>query len=259
MEDKETMVTEEVTEQIAENTEHTAEETRQTPEKLFTQEDLDKYAGRRAARAEEKVRREYERMYGPLTDVLRAGTGKDSVEEITDSFRDYYGSRGVTIPQGGGFSARDIQKLASSDAQEIIDGGYEEVVEELGRLEKLGTDRMSERERMVYQSLKDHRGAAERNRELAQIGVPETVYNSPEFRKFASRYHENVPAADVYRDFEKLHDTSKVEPIGSMKNGSHIEEKTFYTPEEVDKLTRKDYENPVIMKRVRESMLRWKK
>ena len=42
-----------------------------------------------------------------------------------------------------------------------------------------------------------------------------------------------------------------------MKNGSTEEAKTFYTPEEADKLTEKDLENPVIFKNVRNSMLKW--
>lgn len=43
-----------------------------------------------------------------------------------------------------------------------------------------------------------------------------------------------------------------------MKNGSHDDVKTYYSPEDVDKLTEKDLDNPVIFQRVRESMKSWK-
>jgi len=45
--------------------------------------------------------------------------------------------------------------------------------------------------------------------------------------------------------------------IGGVDNSSS-QEKDFYTSAEVDKLTSKDYENPKIMERVRNSMLKWK-
>ena len=42
-----------------------------------------------------------------------------------------------------------------------------------------------------------------------------------------------------------------------MKNGNTQEEKTYYSPEDVDKLTEKDLDDPIIFKRVRESMSKW--
>jgi len=45
--------------------------------------------------------------------------------------------------------------------------------------------------------------------------------------------------------------------IGGVDSSSS-QEKDFYSPSEVDKLTSKDYDNPKIMERVRNSMLKWK-
>lgn len=45
--------------------------------------------------------------------------------------------------------------------------------------------------------------------------------------------------------------------IGAV-NRSTGKEKDFYTPDEVDKLTGKDYDDPKLMERVRQSMLKWK-
>ena len=58
-------------------------------------------------------------------------------------------------------------------------------------------------------------------------------------------YTKNMPEPDI-------------EPIGKLNNQKAKEEKTTYTPDEVDRLTAKDYEDPKVMERVRASMLKWK-
>ena len=50
----------------------------------------------------------------------------------------------------------------------------------------------------------------------------------------------------------------RAEPIGSLKNGSHSEGKTYYTPEEVDRLTSRDLDDPTVFRNVRNSMRLWK-
>ena len=85
-----------VTEQVTENVEQTTE---QTP-KTYTQEEVDAIVGKRLARNEAKIRKEYDRKYSGLTDVLKAGTGKESVEEMTDTFTKFYESKGIKIRKG---------------------------------------------------------------------------------------------------------------------------------------------------------------
>ena len=91
MENNENFVTEQVTENVAQTTE-------QTP-KTYTQEEVDAIVGKRVARTEAKIRKENDRRYGGLMEVLKAGTGKESVEEVTDTFQKYYASKGVPMPQ----------------------------------------------------------------------------------------------------------------------------------------------------------------
>ena len=45
---------------------------------------------------------------------------------------------------------------------------------------------------------------------------------------------------------------------GSARSGGMSPEKEYYSPEEVDRLSAKDYENPKVMARVRKSMTRWR-
>lgn len=260
MDTNETVVTENVTENVEQTTEQIAETL-----KTYSQEDVDRLVKEKLdqvlpgkiARSTAKVRREYEQKYGDLENVLRAGTGKNSLEEITESVRGHYQNSGIDIPAKPVFSGRDLETLASADAQEIIDGGYDEVVAEVERLAAIGLDRMNDRERTTFKTLAEYRLNAERMKALAEIGVTEAEYNSPEFKAFAGQFLSNVPITDVYKLYAKTSNPNPAAPIGSMKNGSRDTGKTYYSPEDVDKLMPVDYDDPVIFQRVRESMKQW--
>lgn len=253
MDNNENFVTEEVTENVETPTE-------QTP-KTFTEEEfnakLDDVLGKKLARREAKVRKEYERDYGELMDVLKTATGKESVKEITDLYREHYQNKGVQFAEKPNYSEADVGILANADADEFINAGYEDVVEEVDRLAAIGIAQMNPRERATFERLANYRQEVEQGKALSEIGVEEAEYSSPEFKNFAKQFNATVPITDVYKLYEKAVKASNVEAIGSMKNGGHSEEKTYYSPEDVDKLSPKDYDNPVIFQRVRESMKRW--
>ena len=235
------------------------EQEKETPaEKTFTQSQVDEMMRKRAARTEAKIRKEYDRKYGELESVLKAGTGKQNVEELTGTFRGFYESKGIKMPTQPTFSDRDAEVLARAEADDIINSGFEEVVEEVDRLASIGVERMNTRERALFKTLAEYRKNAERGQELSKIGVKEDVYNSEDFQAFASKFNSNVPITEVFEMYAKQTKNANIEKIGSMKNGNHMEEKAYYTPEEVDRLTEKDYDNPEVMKRVRESMKHWK-
>ena len=265
MENNENFMTEEVIEEVTENVEQPTEQAAEQPEQKFTQADVDRLVKEKLdeimpgkiARTRAKVEKEYDRKYGGLVDMVMAGTGAESIEDATDKVTSFYQSKGVKLPEKPSYTDRDTELLAQADADEIIRSGFEEVVEEVDRLAKVGVANMTPREKLVFKALAEHRQSAEKVRELSGIGVPESVYNSAEFKAFAGQFKESVPMTDVWKQYEKATKTSNVEPIGSMKNGSHGEEKTYYSPEDVDKLKEKDYDNPVIFQRVRESMKRW--
>ena len=69
---------------LVDQTENVEQTTEETPIKTYTQEEVDAIVGKRVARNEAKIRKEYDRKYSGLTDVLKAGTGKESVEEIAN-------------------------------------------------------------------------------------------------------------------------------------------------------------------------------
>ena len=249
IEKNENLVTEEVTEKVEQTTE-------QTP-KMFTQDEVNEIVGKAKARTRAKIEKENQRKYGRLEEVLRAGTGKETVEEMSDTFEQFYEGKGIKMPQKPTYTDSDIAVLARADADDIIRSGYEDVVEEVDRLSAIGYANMDARQKAVFKLLAEHRIGAERGRELSSLGVTENVYNSKEVNDFAAKFNKDTPITEVYKLYAKT-TKPQVEPIGSMKNGSHDDGKTFYTPEEVDKLTPKDYDNPVIFQRVRDSMKLWK-
>lgn len=257
MEDNKNLVTEEVvTEKVEEPTEQTA--------KIFTQEEfnakLDEVLGKKIARKEARIRKEYEKKYGDLENVLKAGTGKDSVEEVTDTLTKFYESKGIKVQQAPNYTDKDIEILARAEANDIISAGYDDVVEEVDRLTELGFENMTARDKAYFKVLAEHRQNTERQNELSKIGVTEDEYNSKEFQDFAKKFNSNTPIADIFDIYNKTKPKKEIKPMGSMTNKATDEGtvKDFYTRDEALKFTKADFDkNPALFKAVQESMLKW--
>ena len=231
------------------------------PEKTFTQSELNEIVKGAKARAKAQVRKEYDRTYGKLTNVLRAGTGKESVEEMTDTFTEFYERKGIKINREPDYSAKDIEVLATAEANEVIRLGYDEVVDEVDRLADLGVDNMTAREKALFKVLAEHRQNTERQNELAKIGVTEEVFNSKEFQDFAKQFNSTTPIADIFNIYNKMQPKKDIKPMGSMKNSNSGDGgvKDFYTPEEARKFTRKELDaNPALFAAIEKSMQKWK-
>ena len=256
MEENKNLVTE-----VTENVEQTTEET----PKMFTQDEVNEMMGKRMARQEAKIRKEYEKKlsdYEELGNVLKAGTGKENVVEMTDTFADFYEKKGIKInrnkPQN--YAPKDLEILAKADAEDIIGLGYEEVVEEVDRLAEIGVANMTAREQAVFQALAKYRNDTERHNELSKIGVTEEVYNSKEFQDFAKMFNSTTPIKDIFAIYNKQQPKKEIKPMGSMTNKASDEGtiKDFYTRDEALKFTKKDFDNnPALFKAVEASMLKW--
>lgn len=243
-----------VAEQVTENAAQPAEQPAAPAPKMYSQEEVDAIVGKRIARKEAKIRKEYDRKYGDLENVLRAGTGKNSVEEMTETFTDFYRGKGVQLPQKPQYSDKDIAVLAKAEAEEIIRGGYDEVVEEVDRLTAIGFEHMTARDKAIFKTLAEHRQNTERGRDLAKIGVTEDVYNSEEFRAFAAKFSPNTPITDVYDIYSKTQPRKQIKPMGSMKHSADNGVKDFYSAEDIAKLTPADLRDPKVWEAVRRSM-----
>lgn len=271
MEFENELVLEEGTENVEEQTtEEVVEEVVTEPAKMYTQEEFDKALNekldtilpKKIARKEAKIRKEYEQKYRPyeeLGNVVTAGTGIEDVTTAKDNLLDFYTKKGINIPQyEPNYSENDMRVLAMSEANEIIDAGFDEVVEEVDRLANIGFENMNPREKLIFTQLAEYRQQESRAKELASMGVSRDVLNSTEFKDFAKQFNDATPITTVYDLYSKATD-NKTPPakIGSLKSGNTQQEKTYYSPEDVDRLTPKDLDNPKIMAAIRESMLRW--
>lgn len=270
-ENNENLVTSEV---VTENTEETVEETleqvetesdeSQEEEKVYTKKDfeerLQKAIDKKMPRLEAKLRKEYEKER-ELADVLRAGTGKENVEEVTGDFRKFYEEKGVPIPNKPTYSDRDIKVLAAAEANEIIGSGFDEVTEELNRLTDLGVKNMSPREKEVYVQLAEYHKTAAQGRELAKLGVTEDIYGSKEFKDFAGQFNKDVPVTKIYEMYNKMQPRKEIKQPGSVKSTTKESGvKDYYSYEEASKFTREELrKNPELFKAVERSMPYWGK
>ena len=249
-----------VTQEVAENVETPTEES----PKIYTEAEfnqrLDETLGKKIARKEGKIRKEFERKYSDLENLLRAGTGKESVEEITESLKEFYQGKGFELPKKDEFSSKDFEVLGRADAEEFIHAGNDEIEEELERLTALGTDKMSEREKALYKTLSEHQSNTQRYRELAELGVSEEVYNSKEFKDFEKKFISDTSISDIYDIYCKTKPKKEIKTLGSMKS-SGLEKgtvKEYYSREEAKQFTVEDFnKNPELYKAVKNSMLKW--
>lgn len=243
-ENVETVATEEIT----------GEQVTEPVEKTFTQSEVNEIVKGAKARAKAQARKEYDRKYGSLTNVLKAGTGKESVEEMTDTFAKFYEGKGIKISREPDYSAKDIEVLAAAEADEVIRMGYDEVVEEVDRLSSLGVDNMTPREKAIFKHLAEHRQSTERQNELSKIGVTEEMVNSKEFKDFAKQFNATTPISDIWNIYTKTLPKKDIKPMGSMKGNTVNEVKDFYSAEEISKLSEDDLRNPDVWNAVRRSM-----
>ena len=176
---------------------------------------------------------------------------------MTDTFKNFYESKGIKIRENPKYSEKDIEVLANAEAKEVISGGEDDVADELKRLTDLGFENMTSRDKAYFKVLMEHRNKTERQKELSKIGVTDDVYNSKEFQDFASKFNSNTPIADIYNIYAKTQPKKEIKPMGSMTNKTSEDGtiKDFYTRDEALKFTKEDFDkSPELFKAVQESM-----
>jgi hypothetical protein len=245
--------------EVTENVEQTTEET----PKMFTQDEVNDIVGKVKARERAKVTKQKDREYGELMETLRAGTKSPnaSVNEMNETLSKFYEGKGIQLRKEPQYSAKDLETLAKAEADEFINAGYEDVVEEVDRLTEIGVDKMSAREKALFTELAKYRATTERNKELSTIGITKEVYESKEFKEFSSQFNSNVPISKVYDLYKQTQPKKEIKTMGSMKNTNSADNgiKEYYSFEEAQKFTKKELdENPALVNAIRKSMQKWK-
>lgn len=227
---------------------------------MFTKEQVDEMIAKKLARKENKIRREYENKYSRLETVLNTGLGTESIEEATEKLSGFYKQKGINIPDSPKYSVREIEVLANAEANDIISGGYDEIVEEVDRLASIGVDNMTDREKQVFSKLASERTKLEEEKTLASIGVGRELIDSKDFKDFADKLNPNLTLKEKYEMYSQFNPKPKGKPIGSMKGNISKDNgvKDFYTYEESLQFTKEDLDrNPELFKALEKSMIKW--
>ena len=267
-ENVETETTEEIQDEVnVEAPEAEVEETEveDTPAKTFTQEQLDAIIADRvrrerntSSRSEANIRREYEDKLADIENIIKAGFGTNNLDEGLTRIIELCKNKGITIPERkSSFSQSDLEVLANHAANEIIADGYDAVDLELKKLANKGVDRMTSREKLIFERLNTTKKVMDIEKELASIGVKPEILQSKEFKDFADKFTgSKFSMKEVYEMYARDNKPKpKAKPIGSMVNNNPGNVKDFISEAEYDKMTDKEIEENMDL--IRKSMQKW--
>lgn len=254
----------ETTENVEETTEETpVEEVVEEPKgKFYTDEELEEMINEkvnkkldgRVARAMRKYEREMAK-YKDTENVLKSQIGGENIDEVNRNLRDLYVKDGVELPEVyQSENERDIQVLATADAQDFIDDGESAMEKEANRLAEIGYDNLSSRDKVVFTILAERLNAINDERELLENGASRELLEDKDFNKFRSNFKEGVSIKEIYELYSEKKQEETINTPGSLSNGSSPIEKTRYTEEEISRLTMEDLNDDKIWEAVRRSM-----
>lgn len=253
-------------------TDTTSQEEEKKEVKNYTAEEIEKMVNDRVndilpkkiEREKRKMEKQYSdklAKYEETDSILKAGLGTKDISESNQRMREFYKEQGIDIPAYSKpkYSEEDEKILGKAEATKIIDLGFEEMQEEANRLATIGVDKMTPREKVMFNTLADELTHQKQVKELAELGVKEEILNNSEFKEFASQFTSKTPIKAIYEMYNVTHQSKpKAEKIGSMKNNISKEEKDFYTPDEVNALTPEEWEKPGVWEKVMASQRKWK-
>lgn len=222
--------------------------------RFYTQEEIDRIVDRRVARKMDKYEKEMS-IYKDTANVVKQAVGGNDINEVNKNLRDFYKNEGYDLPEyQPSYTAREIEVLARDEAEQIIEDGEEAMLEEANRLAKIGYKNLSEREKIVFTTLGDRLTEVNEKRELLKLGAKEDLLKDADFKAFKNKFNPNTPIEEVYSLYKTIQPKKKVETPGSMRGNKDSYEKTYYSDEEIDKLTLEDLDKPGVWEAVRKSM-----
>lgn len=253
-------------------TDTTSKEEEKEEVKTYTAEEVEKMVNdrindilpKKIEREKRKIEKQYSDKlanYEETSSILKAGMGAKDISEANQKMREFYKEQGIDIPAYSKprYSEEDEKILGKAEASKIIDLGFEEMQEEANRLAAIGVDKMTPREKVMFNTLADELTHQKQVKELAELGVKEDILSNSEFKEFVSQFNTKTPIKTIYEMYNVTHQSKpKTEKIGSMKNTVSKEDKDFYTPDEVKALTPEEWEKPGVWEKVMASQRKWK-
>ena len=229
--------------------------------KKYTDEEVDEIISKKLSRQKEKLTRDFNKelsRYKRTEQILNAGLGTNNIDDANEKITSFYEEQGVKIPPQSqmSLSQREIEILGNGEAEDIISAGEEK--EELDRLLKIDVKDMSPKEKIIFKRLYEKVSDADRRKELEKQGIDLSILNDKDFQDFEKQFSKETKLLDIVDYYKRLNPQNQPQKIGSMKSdGAQI--KSYYTPEEIMKLTDEELDNPRIWEAVRKSMTNQKK
>lgn len=199
--------------------------------------------------------------YKQLENVIKAGLGVDNLDDAISKTSSFYKEQGINIPEfKESYSERDEKILAKADAQEIIELGRNEMETEANRIASIPADRRTIREKTIFDTLCKELISLKDVDEFKAKGYKTEILSTKEFNDFRNQFNVNIPISKIYEMYNKINGQEVIQPKspGSVKSTTTIKQiKDYYSPEDFDKLTKEDLNNPKIMEIVDKSRLQW--
>lgn len=228
------------------------------------QEEFNTTMQKRLSRQKANLQREYDGKYSKVESLLSAGLKGKDLDENIKLLEEMYQEQGIDIPtqQQNHYSQREIEILANAEADSIIADGYDVIVDETKRLLDKGYENMTERDKIIFKKLGEAKKSTEDLKEIRKLGLQDNFVNNEDFKNFIKEYElpDNMSFSKKYELFAKSNLKNK-EPVknpGSMRNTDSKVERDWFTSEEVDQLTKEQYNDPNIMKKIERSFSHWK-
>ena len=250
-------------------TDTTSQDEEKKEVKTYTAEEVEKMVNdrindilpKKIEREKRKIERQYSDKlanYEETSSILKAGMGVKDISEANQKMREFYKEEGIDIPvySKPRYSEEDEKILGKAEASKIIDLGFEEMQEEANRLAAIGVDKMTPREKVMFNTLANELTHQKQVKELSKLGVKDDLLKDNQFKSFIDKFNSNTPIKDVYEMYTKLNQPTKpvVEKIGSMKSMIQDKVKDYYTEDEIRKLTDEELDDPKVWEAVRKSM-----
>lgn len=228
------------------------------------QEEFNTTMQKRLSRQKANLQREYDGKYSKVESLLSAGLKGKDLDENIKLLEEMYQEQGIDIPTQpqNHYSQREIEILANAEADSIIADGYDVIVDETKRLLDKGYENMTERDKIIFKKLGEAKKSTEDLKEIRKLGLQDNFVNDEDFKNFIKEYElpDSMPFSKKYELFAKSNLKNK-EPVknpGSMRNTDSKVERDWFTSEEVDQLTKEQYNDPNIMKKIERSFSHWK-
>lgn len=261
--------------------------------KTYSQDEVDNIVKSRLARekvknkslkAENDKLAKSNRSYRILSEILdKKGGFKGDPDKQLEHVRTYYklsDSELEQIKENVDYDPKsEKQTMAYFNAKRFVEqSDPDEIQEEYERIKDIPEERRSLSDKELFRQIKPHsadevKKSIDADKEWFEQNVGGDFLEflrSEEFagfmdgtglsvRKGMEKFVKLKGSQAVKTAFQKSENSGKKPTsAGSAKDSGASELKEYYSPEDVDRLSDKDLDNPEIVKRIRQSMTKWK-